>query len=279
MCVSANLCSTWHFSCVLLSASFRFQLFFWFSCVQRMAMTIPWKHPMSYSTSGYSISLKSQIDGVKSYPRWMAIPPSLKLTTACTWKFTVGSLLFPLWDGLFSGIFAVKLSGSVTGFVSSRWSWMFSLSQLHCLGFRLGRMLYTGPCTCLLQWGSNSLWGEMASRDCCTWMANSNQFFPRNHSSHQFRFWGLKLEKVPKATKFHLQKTFRNSIISRGWFENTRLAFSQGFWNVHSWKLGKTLKSSWIHHLTIEFRSHKFLAVNLGIFQRNLGGWVSLYKM
>lgn len=27
----------------------------------------------------------------------------------------VGSLLFPLWDGLFSGMFAVKLSGSVTG--------------------------------------------------------------------------------------------------------------------------------------------------------------------
>ena len=33
------------------------------------------------------------------------------------------------------GVFAVKLSGSVTGFVSSRWSWMFSLSQLRCLGF------------------------------------------------------------------------------------------------------------------------------------------------
>lgn len=88
------------------------------------------------------------------------------------------------------GVFAVKLSGSVTGFVSSRWSWMFSLSQLRCLGFRLGRMLYTGPCTCLLRWGSNSLWGEMASRDCCTWMGNSSQFFPRNHSRHQVSVLG-----------------------------------------------------------------------------------------
>ena len=160
----------------------------------------------------------------------MAILPSLKLT-ARTWKFTVGSLLFHLWDGLFSGMFAVKLSGSVTGFVSSRWSWMFSLSQLHCFGFRLGRMLYTGPCTCLLRWGSNSLWGEMGVPVIAAheW-GIQDDFFPEIIQATSFGFGPNQREKA----------SFRSSIISGWWFENTRLAFSQGFRNVHSWKLGKT---------------------------------------
>ena len=123
---------------------------------------------------------------------------------------------YPWWTAILTGL--VKdhpqpMRFYFTKFVSSaRWSWMFSLSQLRCFGFRLGRMLYTGPGPCLLQWGSNSLWGEMGSRDCFTWMGNSIQRVPEIIQATSFSL-GRQLKKN-KATKSPKKKAnFRNSII------------------------------------------------------------------
>ena len=44
--------SIWKFGMIRLFQRVRFQLFFWFSCVQRMAMTIPW---ISYELLNFRI--------------------------------------------------------------------------------------------------------------------------------------------------------------------------------------------------------------------------------